>query len=238
MKFGIKISSLILLLFLSNISNSQNKAKKNESIYGLNPVLYNGKIYSFTPSADIKGSPFLFTNNKTNEFALGQVTIQDSSYKNLLLNYDIYNQKLLIEFTYLGLGKKIIEVSEAWLQNFYINNKKFVVEKSNDNEKKIYQVIGNSEIRFYYYWYNRLEMRSNLDSYTYYFSPPQKKMYLKKIDEILKFTNNKTLLRLFNKEEAEKIKNFLKKKHLKVRKASDEQMLKLITFCNTLYIDA
>ncbi|MCK5823157.1 MAG: hypothetical protein KAG95_04075 [Bacteroidales bacterium] len=232
-----RISSLILFLFFSIICHSQNNGKISKNVYGLNPVIYNGKIYTFSPSQDIKESPFLFytdDKNKTNDFVLGEITIQDICYKNLLINYDVYNQKLLLEFIFLGFGKKIIEISEAWLQNFYIANKKFILVKGDKDVSKIYQTIGEKNLKFYYYWYNRLEMKSNLDSYNYYFSTPQKKMYLKKSHDILQFTNNRTLYKLFDKEQSQKIKIFLKKNRLKVKKASDEQMLKLIDFCNTL----
>ncbi|RLD61699.1 MAG: hypothetical protein DRJ01_07445 [Bacteroidetes bacterium] len=234
MKLGIKISILILLIFRLNLNSQNNNCAKK--IFELNPALINGKIYSFSPPKDMKGSPYLFTNNKENIFFNGNITIQDICYKNLSINYDIYNQKLLLKFPFIDFGEKIIEISEAWLQYFHINGKKFILEKDDNNFNKIYQIIGEKNLKFYYYWYNRIEMRSNLDGYTYYFSSPQKKMYLKKAELILQFKNNRTLIKLFDfdNEQSKKIKTYLKKNQLKVKKASDDEMLKLINFCNTL----
>lgn len=233
MKFGVKISSfLILLIFSLNLSSQNNDCEKK--IFELNPAFINGKIYTFLPSQEIKGSQYLFTNDKKNSFVNGQISIQDICYKNLSVNYDIYNQKLLLRFPFNDYDEKIIEISEAWLQYFYINDKKFILEHGDNNLKKIYQTIGEDKLKFYYYWNNRLEMKSNLDGYTYYFSSPQKKMYLKKSDLILQFKNNRLLFKLFDKEQSKKIKTYLKKNQLKVKKASDGEMLKLINFCNTL----
>ena len=232
-----KICSLIILLFFCTIGFSQSNINETENVNKLDPILYNGKLYSFSLSQNLKGSPFLFNyklTNKQNSFVLGQITIRDKCYEDLVINYNIYNQKLLLKFDFLERGKKIIEISDVWLQDFCINNRYFIVTSTNNDEHKIYQTIGNSSLQFYYYWYNQLKMESNINSYYYYFTLPQKKMYLKNTNEIIRFTNNKTFYKLFNKDQAQKIKKYLKQNHLKVKKASDEQMLKLITFCNTL----
>jgi hypothetical protein len=70
---------------------AQNKESGYDSVFGFDPVLYNGRYYTFQAPKNSKGNPFIYSP----EFVAGKILINNNSYNAGALNYDIYNQQLL-----------------------------------------------------------------------------------------------------------------------------------------------
>lgn len=226
----------LTFLFSFSIKAQNGMYKLAEKFYGQNPMLYNGKIHSLFPTQGIKGSPFLFNNSSSTDksFIRAQLTIHGNTFNNQFINYDIYNQKLLFELYSQNDGKTVIEVPELLLDSFSINGTHFICTKLVNNKYKIYQKIGDSNLQFYYYWYTYLKFNSSINNSYYYFTKAEKYMFLKKHNHIFKFVNNRSFLKFFDKEKSHQLKKYLKTNKINVKKANDQQMLDLITYCNTL----
>ncbi len=227
----------LAFLFSFSIKAQNEMYELAEKAYGQNPVLYNGKIHSLFSIREIKGSPFLFKNNSSatdKSFIGAQLTIQGNTFHHQLINYDIYNQKLLLKLYFQAEGKIIIEVPELLLDSFSINGVHFICTKLINNKYIIYQKIGNSNLQFYYHWYNYLKFNSSINNSYYYFTKAEKNMFLKKHNQIFKFINNRSFLKFFDKEKKDYLKKYLKINKINVKKADDQQMFELITYCNTL----
>ena len=80
----------IILLIISLASWTD--AQENIAIYGLDPLLYNGRIYTFNLSKETIGHPFMHSQN----YESGDVVIRNEKFEDVLLNYDIYNQELIL----------------------------------------------------------------------------------------------------------------------------------------------
>ncbi len=203
----------------------------------LDPVLYNGRIYSFFPPQNISGHQYLI-NEETladkNIFYTGQIILDGNSFNNIFIKYDIYNQKLLLKISFRSGGEKIIEISEDKLQSFAFDDKNFVLEKLDKNNYKIFQTIGNERIKLYYYWFKRLDIKSGSNAGSQIFTKALKIKHLKKDSQIIRFNTNRMFIMLFEEKNQEELKKYIRKNKLNVKKASEEQMLKLINFCNTL----
>lgn len=122
-------------------------------------------------------------------------------------------------------------ISKAWLENFSIGNANFEFYSTTENPKRIYQVLGDSSIRLFYYSRKVLQIDNAAGSSNFYFTPI-KELYVLMGNSLMKFHNNRSFTHLFTPEKQPIIKRYLRKNKIKVRKAPDNVMEELINFCN------
>jgi len=158
----------------------------------------------------------------------------DREYDNLQLNLDILNQDILLGFETSEGGKRIISISLAYLDSFSFENRKFVVNQIDSVNQQIEQEIQYNNTRFYLYYFKKLELQSSLDKISYFFSKAFKKITFMQGDKRVEITSNKSFYKLFDKEKALTIKHYLNKNKLRIRKMSDEELLNLLKFINTV----
>jgi len=65
-----------------------------DHVYGLDPALYNGRIYTYAAPRNTTGDPFL----SGADYCKGHITIEGKIYDGLNLNYDIFNQQILLKY--------------------------------------------------------------------------------------------------------------------------------------------
>ncbi len=233
---------IILIAIFSKNSFSQNietTASKsivsgvNENVYGLDPSLYNGLIYTSFNQSKVKGDQY-FLNS---EYQKGEVTIRGVCYKNLDLNYDIYRQELLLKFLNPNNVYSIIMVSKAWLEGFKIGNTIFKIYEMPEKTKRIYQVLGNDSLQLYYYWQKKVEYFNNYAGYTNLWFSIKKEQNIVIKNKIYPFQSNNSFLRCFNKDQQKVIKKYLHQNKVKVNNASDQIMEELINYCSKISIN-
>lgn len=215
------ILPLISLAFPANAQDSR-------SIYGLEPLLYNGRVYAFGLSNETIGHPFLHTPDYTS----GEVMIRNELFKGVWLNYDIYNQALILKYRDIHGADQVIKLSKAWLQKFYLNHDEFVLMPSEDGQKEFFQVIGCDPLKVLYHWQKKMSVSKEVGKSNYYFSEPVKIMYLFSDGTFYEFRNNKGFLAYFEPGQRDTVKKYLTQNKIRVKRASDEEMLNLISFCS------
>jgi hypothetical protein len=129
-------SIIILFSFIGNIF-SQATSPEFDRIYGPDPLLYNGKKYIYFLPPGTGGHQFLAQP----EFTEGEVIIKQIRFSRVSLNYDIYNQQLLLEYPDETGANGIIEVSKAWLDGFHLAGMDFIMHDFGD-KPRFYQVLG------------------------------------------------------------------------------------------------
>ena len=77
---------------------------QHEINQGLDDFLYNGKVYAYYPPYNVLGNQFIASE----EFTIGTLWIKGEPYANVLLNYDILNQHLLLSFNTILGAKQVI----------------------------------------------------------------------------------------------------------------------------------
>ena len=224
------VISLFLIFNLSCVSAQQLKTRVDD-VYGFDPSLYNGRQYTFFPPANTGGNQYF----SSVRFEKGSVTIRNVTYNGLALNYDIYNQQLILEYKNNLDAPSLIILSDAWLKSFSYNGSNFEIISSQDTLKRIYQVLGTGPDRILYYWKKKLNLDSYQGTKNYFFSSAIKEMNLYSGNKILRYWNNKIFCSLFETEKKTAIKEYLRKKKINIKKASDQIMTDLISYCNTLY---
>ena len=144
----------ILILSLPLLLLSQDTLDIKEGPYGKDPLLFNGRIYTYYLPANTGGNQYLLGD----VFSIGGADIRGVHFTGLELNYDIYNQEVLLKSTDQSGGTRIIELSKAWLEGFSMDNRRFELIPDKDNAPVIYQVSGKGPYRFLYRWTKLLDL--------------------------------------------------------------------------------
>lgn len=195
----------------------------------LDPTIINGKQYIFYVPK-ITGHQFL----STVDFSTGSITVKGVQYENQLLRYDIYNQQLTLKFINQFKAENIIIVSDAWLTNFILNDKKFEVIKGIDKSVKFFQTLGHGDIKLMYAWKKHLMLDATSGQKKYHFTDPIREAYLYRNGEFYKFKGNRSFAKYFGDDLSPVILKHIRQNNIRVKKASDSVMEALIDFCNSI----
>jgi hypothetical protein len=220
---------IIVLFFISGTLVSQDAVQVLDQVYGLDQTLCNGKKYCYFSPAGTKGNQFLISPVYVN----GSVTIKGKCYQGITLNYDIYNQMLLLKYRDEEGSMNILEVSQAWLTSFSLGTKNFEFLKL-EQEPHFYQVLGEGPVRILYYWRKNLKLDGAVGSAGFVFSKAERDSFILMDGRLRRFTSKRSLVGLFDAASRPAIKTFLRKNKIKVRKASDPVMAELITFIGNI----
>jgi len=228
-----RILIFFLLLMPVSETTAQHKILAADNVYGSDPLLYNGRVYTAFYGMRAENNQYLVCS----QFEPGSVTIHGVTFTDLLLNYDIYNQQLLLEYTGNPGFTFAIILSDAWLETFSIKDKKFRIFPVSDEVNRIYQEIGSDQTRILYFWKKYLQFDNTSGSSKNSkrtFSNPSREMSLLTDGKIIKYWNNRSFVNLFNPEKKKEIREYINSRHINLKKASDEIVEQLIIFCNTL----
>ena len=230
MKSTLFFIAIGLYLLSCSPVKSQGNFTRLDDVYGLNPELYSGRVYTDFYNTKVNGHQFL----KSPSFSTGSVVINKQDYKNQQLNYDIFKQKLLLSFTNYSQAHRIIEIPLSKVYSFSLSNKQFRILKMHDSTLKIFQVIGDSTFNILIFWRKNINTTTSTSVYDYKFTDAMREIWVIRNREYKQINSNKSLLKLFTKEQSQKIKTWLKAQNIRVKKASDQQLEELSKFLYTL----
>jgi hypothetical protein len=195
--------------------------------------LYNGKFYTFFTAASTKGSQFL----DGPKFVKGSVQFRGEKFSNLLLNYDVHKQKLVLKYKTQMKNLREIVLSNVWLKSFNLGQKHFEILTFPGLKPKIYQVIGNGHYKILYTWRKDYNHNNTYGATNFVFSKPVRESYLKVGNKLIHYKKNKSFIALFGPQNKSALNKFLRKNRIKlnrIKKSSLQNVLKLINYCNTL----
>lgn len=222
-------SILLLITVLSNSAIAQVPSYDHDPVYGYDPLLYNGRAYYFyLPGTG--GTQYLYENFDTQ----GTVTLRGVTYSGLNINYDIYNQQLILKYKDAIGSSKLIEVSLAWLESFTLGGFHFEFIDEGNSTRRIYQVLGSGNKKILYSYRKDLLLHTQTISGLYYFSKPIKEKYVFVDNRIVKFSNNKGFISAFSPTQQVILKKYMRKQNINVKKANDFILTDLINYCKTL----
>jgi hypothetical protein len=220
-----------VLIILAGIKSTAQQTLAPDSVYGLDPWLYNGKLYNPNVFQHAKGNPYFMDK----QFVSGSIKINNIIYPRLELNYDIYNQKLLLNYTDLHGATQIIEISPSWLQAFIMSNYTFRLIRNHQYPTRIYQVLEGDSVSILYYWKKDYKLDDTFTSgSTYAFSEPIRIKYVKIGDELYGYKNNREFVKSFDVSVQMSVNKYLKNNRIKVKKAPDKTMMAFLQFYHTL----
>ncbi len=219
----------LLLLLIMASADAQQPFYIADPLYGSDPLLVNGRYYSFFPPSKTDGNQYLADS----QFKKGSLTIRGETFSGLMLNYDIYNQHLLLAFRNNAGADNLIIISDAWLEKFRFSGMDFEMIYFQDTVKRIIQVIGSGPDRIGYIWKKNLEPDSFHGARYYSFSIPKKEMLYLSGDRMIRVRNNMTFIAALEEGKRKAVREYLERHRIKVRRAADRTMADVMDFCNS-----
>jgi hypothetical protein len=234
-KHGLNIK-LLLCIGLFNLtvlwpaaSFAQASSEGQDQVYGLDPLLYNGRIYYFFPQPGTVGTQYL---NRDFDRQC-EITLRGVTYRNLEANFDILNQELILKYKNALGATNLIALSRAWLEAFELGGCHFETLTLKDTTKRIYQVLGSGTEKILYYRSKELLVDNFKTTGNRYFSDARKEMSVSTGNGIQGFRNNRGFVRAFDALRQDRIKKYLRKQKINVKTADDKVMTELINYCFT-----
>jgi len=223
--------SLLLscLLFFSGIVLSQELYKESDKVYGPDPLIYNGKKYTYFLPSGTGGNQFF----QSEEFLEGVIKVKGKTFTGIKINYDIYNQVLLLKYDDETGAPQIIEVSEAWLEGFSLGQSGFRYIEFK-GESRFYQVLGSGSQKVLYHWRKTLKLNSSVGNSQFMFSAPLKSNYVMAEDEIYSYGSKGGFIKLFDPVHKTAIKNYLRDNRINPKKSPDKVMADLMDYISNL----
>ena len=201
--------------------------------YGEDINLRNGKQYTYHYS-DVTGHQFF----NSPEFRKGSITIRGSRYDNVLLNYDIYNQQLVLQHTDLTGRTELLRLNEEFAEEFILDGKLFVRMTFPGTGTGFFQLIRSGKLTCLSYWEKNLIYSSTSKKNSYSFHKQFRSNYFLDNHRLRSIQSKSSFLTLFKQEYRREIKSYVRKEKIHFRKLSDEDLIKVLEFCNGLGADS
>ncbi|MCA1747403.1 MAG: hypothetical protein LC655_06875, partial [Bacteroidales bacterium] len=192
------------------------------------PLLHNGTVYNFI-SVKTDGHQFL----EGDTFFQGAVTIGNKTYEGLYLNYDIFNQEVLLRIE-LDRTSKIISLPKERISGFTIGNRSFVVLHDRQWEYSIYEITGSRQLAMLYRWTKDIKVSTNNDVYNYLYTNAKRTMFLLRPDGLTKIRGKRDFLNAFEDDEKAALKRYMRTNKIRFRTMQKSEMQELINYVSRL----
>lgn len=234
---GFTIQGLMLfLVFIQITVVAQEIDYKMVSIYnnrfkkaiGLDENLINGYKY-LNRYNKIKGHVFLGNN----EFMSGSLVLNNKTYTNVSLKYDILNQNVILSYINSLQGINHIVLLKNHITEFELDDKHFKKLYFPKTGTQYFQVISNNNIKCLYFWKKTLNITQSLKNY-YEYSDQSKKTYLVINNDLKQYSGNHSFIKLFPEDMYEPIDKYMSMHKIIIKDASEQSIIELIAFCESL----
>jgi len=218
---------LCLLLFSMNIA----PLRAQDTIYDhgdFDPELYNGKVYRYS-AYEVRGHQFL----EHPDFHIGYLSIGKTTYDSLLLNFDIYNQELLFKNKY-GYQGRVISIPMMTINSFSLDHRNFLVKKNDEAAARIFEYIGNSEVRFLREWKKDIKVISGSGAYQHEFSRKVMLLYLETEGMLCRVKKRRELIRCYPDSKQPEIKKYLRVNRIRMGRVDNNGLEKLALYLKSI----
>ncbi len=225
-----RILLLLSIVVASGTTYAQTFSQNNDPVYGYDPLLYNGRVYSFFIQPGTDGTQYMYDEFDNQ----GSITMRGVTFTNLCINYDIYNQQLILRYSDTRGSIKYIEISKAWLESFTLNNCIFTCFTKTDSTQRFYQVLGTGNERILYYHTKDLIIDNAGTAAGHIFTKATKSTYVLSNNQLISYKNNGNFIKAFVPAKQDLIRTYLHRHSINVRKSNNIIMTELINYSNTL----
>jgi len=199
-----------------------------ERKYGKDADLMNGEKY-FYPYGGASGDPFFFTEPRS-----AIITIHEKQFEDQQLRYDIYQQKLILDYINIYGATSSLVLRNEWLDEFAFEKHLFRRMEGPEGQLVFFQVVTDGPITCVYHWSKNYSLNLSSGVQNHYFTDPTKESYLIIDGQFHMYRSNGNFTKTFDQEIQKAIKQFMRQTKIKVKNASDSQMRHLVEYCNSL----
>jgi len=231
------ISIVILVLSYHQVDAQKSRGTLSESPdlynyvlseYGPDQVLING-LYPEDYILDATGHPFLLDT----VFHSGYLVLHHKKFENVYLQYNIFDQNIIVT-THAGEnGYLQVIPPNKFVSEFKMDNKLFRKYCFDGANEHYYQVVYDGSIRFLYSYAKKRFVSYNRSKYsTFTFSKEARKSYLLINQKLCEFKNLGSFLQYFPESRVPGIKAYCKKEKINFSRATDQEIEKLMKYCD------
>ena len=233
--FQIKKKALLhviffLLPFQIFSQNIDEIYKVIDGVYGKDTRLYSGQKNVIERRCDF-GNPYLFTNGAVE----GSVCLNGMVYNNLMLNYNIYDGKVMLEFTNtFGATGQILFLNKE-VDWFKIDDCFFAKSGNEGIENKFVEIIGTREDIHFLFLYTKTYGFINNNSVTGFgYSKTLTKKYLVIDQRPIFFKGKNDFIKVLPENLKDAAKKFIKSQPVPFREFKKAIFIDLCNYLNTL----
>jgi len=224
---------MFLFTFLPGITTAQNlqeEAIDSDGLYsyvlnkyGIDHELVNG-IELYNLYRHVKYHPYYLGE----ESLQGSVTLSGKRFDHLIINYDIYNQWLVLDYKELsgGINKVILEPLHT--DGFQLGGNYFEKLALDDRGLLFYQVIRVNDLTCYIHWKKMMASISNNINFGEGFSDPWRTFFLEYEGTIYPFSNRRNFASIFSGTSGREISVYMRKNNIRFRKVSIQNLTGLL----------
>ena len=164
----------------------------------------------------------------------GSLTIKGNKYAGVLINYDIYNQLLVLQHTDYSGRTELLQLTEEFIEQFTIDGKLFVKMTFQQTGTSFFQVIQSGKLACLSYWEKDLVYSPSAMESSYSFNKQLRRTFLLKEEQLRSFSSKSSFVKNFNQEIQHDIKRYLRREKMYFRQLSDENLIRILEFCNSI----
>lgn len=202
-------------------SSQQDPLKENQ-------ILYNGKVWR-NLYYNVKGDQFLFSS----EYLNGSLSINGKTYKNLSINYDIYNDEIITPTNHSSILQMNKEMVDSFTLVFGVKTYSFIniTEDSLAGIKGYVNVLYTGKSALYIKYKKEIQLLAVDDKYDLFYRTY--KIYFLKHGIVYKINNKRDLLKLIVEYKTQ-IKEFIKKNKLAVTSKVPESFVPVLRYYDSI----
>ncbi len=232
-----RVSILLSILFRCWTLHSQDTLHKSyleisnyaEERYGPSVDLINGEKYHY-PYRSATGDPFFYNSESSN----ASIQIGGKVFENQRIRFDIYNQVIVLDFTDMNGASRSIILRTEWLDQLVIEGTLFKKYPDENGAKRFGQVVFEGKSSCIYFWTKRYVPDLKVGDNRYKFSEPIRQSYIVVNGKSFPYTGKASFLKCFSEKDQERIKSYLKKNRIRIRKSSGLEIRSLMDYINLL----
>jgi hypothetical protein len=233
MRKPLTITVLVALLGFSGLRAQQlsitDYLAECERKYGSDTDLVNGEKYYY-PYRQSEGDPFFFSEPRS-----AVIRIHGKEFEGQLLRYDVFNQKLILDFKDIYGSTSSLVLRDEWVESFAFENQDFLRMKGPEGKPGYFQLVAGGQVSCIYAWSKDHLLNLNSGVQSYYFTEPIRDSYLVIDGQFYPYRSNKAFLKAFDPERQKTVKQFMKQTKIKVNRAPDSQIRHIVEYCNSLF---
>jgi hypothetical protein len=200
-----------------------------EKEYGPDPVLING-LYPEDYILDAIGHPFF----KDTLFHRGYVVVHNQKFDNVSLQYNIFDQNIIVSQSVKGSTSLMVIPPDKFISEFRFDDKVFRKLSFNGVGEDFYQVVYDGKIKCLFSFAKKRYVSYHNQKYSSYtFTKDLRKMYLLIDQKFIEFEKAGSFFKCFPEKARPEIKAYCKNKKIRFSRSSEQEIAKLVEFCET-----
>ena len=198
-----------------------------ETTYRVSTDLLNGEKYYY-PYRSATGTPFFQVPGDPE----ASVKISGKNYEGQRIRYDMYNQIMVLDYIDVAGAMGSLIIQNEWIDEVSIDGYRFKVFIDKEGKERFGQVIGEGKFVCIYFWEKQYLPDMHNGEQHYFFTEPTRKSFLLYGEERCPYKGNKSLVKCFPEILRPEVKEYLRANHIRVKKATDQQIEGILAMVN------